>query len=251
MQLRASKATREGAELETAGGTLRVLGREGELSRVATPGDALAFFEAHGEVPLPPYITRAADASDRERYQSVFARDPGAVAAPTASLHFDAPLLAALAARGIESATVTLHVGRRHVPAAARRRPRRARDARGALCGAAGALLEAVLRTRYRGGRVVAVGTTVARTLEAAAASGALRAGAGETRLFIRPGYDFRVVDALLTNFHLPESTLMMLVSRVRRARAHPRGLCARGPRALSLLQLRRRDAAAGATAAG
>lgn len=212
VQLRASKATRAGTELLTAGGTLRVLGRTGELWRIATPGDALAFFEAHGEVPLPPYITRAADASDRERYQSVFARDPGAVAAPTASLHFDAPLLAALAARGIDSATVTLHVG------AGTFQPVRVDDLDTHVMHAEryavpDALLDAVRRARGHGGRVVAVGTTVARTLEAAAAGGALRAGRGETRLFIRQGHDFRVVDALLTNFHLPESTLMMLVA--------------------------------------
>jgi S-adenosylmethionine:tRNA ribosyltransferase-isomerase len=212
VQLRASKATRPGAELFTAGGTLRVIAREGELWRVATPGDALAFFEAHGEVPLPPYITRVAGASDRERYQSVFARDPGAVAAPTASLHFDATLLAALAARGIERATVTLHVG------AGTFQPLRVDDLDAHVMHAERyavpeSLVDAVRRTRERGGRVVAVGTTVARTLESAGADGTLRASAGETRLFIRPGYDFRVVDALLTNFHLPESTLLMLVS--------------------------------------
>jgi len=212
VQLRASKATRAGTELFTAGGTLRVLGREGELWRVATPADALAFFEAHGEIPLPPYITRAADASDRERYQSVFAREPGAVAAPTASLHFDTPLLDALAARGIDTATVTLHVG------AGTFQPLRVEDLDAHVMHAEryavpDSLVDAVRRTRERRGRVVCVGTTVARTLEAAAAGGELRAGTGETRLFIRPDYDFRVVDALLTNFHLPESTLMMLVA--------------------------------------
>ena len=212
VQLRASKPTRPGTELETAGGTLRVVAREGDLWRVATPGDALAFFETHGVVPLPPYITRAADEGDRERYQSVFAREPGAVAAPTASLHFDQRLLAALAARGVAFATVTLHVG------AGTFQPLRVDDIDAHVMHAERyvvpqAAVDAVARTRARGGRVVAVGTTVARTLESAASDGTLRAGSGETRLFIRPGYDFRMVDALLTNFHLPESTLLMLVA--------------------------------------
>jgi S-adenosylmethionine:tRNA ribosyltransferase-isomerase len=212
VQLRASKPTRPGTTLETAGGLLRVLGREGDLVRLATPGDALAFFEAHGEVPLPPYITRVADATDRERYQSVFAREPGAVAAPTASLHFDHPLVEALVARGVHTATVTLHVG------AGTFQPVRVEDVDSHVMHAERytvpqALLDAVRRTRERQGRVVAVGTTVARSLESAAAEGELRAGGGDTRLFIRPGYAFRVVDALVTNFHLPESTLLMLVS--------------------------------------
>jgi len=212
VQLRASKPTRPGTELETVGGTLRVLAREGDLWRVATPGDALAFFEAHGAVPLPPYIDRAAEEADRERYQSVFAREPGAVAAPTASLHFDPELLDALAARRVDAATVTLHVG------AGTFQPLRVEDVDAHVMHAEryvvpAAVVEAVRRARERGGRVVAVGTTVARTLESAAADGTLREGRGETRLFIRPGYDFRVVDALLTNFHLPESTLLMLVA--------------------------------------
>jgi S-adenosylmethionine:tRNA ribosyltransferase-isomerase len=212
VQVRASKSVRAGAQLLAAGGTLQVLGREGDLWRVATPGDALAFFEAHGEIPLPPYIARPADASDRERYQSIFAREPGAVAAPTASLHFDPALLAALQARGIRSATVTLHVG------AGTFQPLRVEDPAQHVMHAERyavpqAVVDAVRETRQRGGRVVAVGTTVARTLESAAAGGELRAGAGETQLFIRPGYAFRVVDVLLTNFHLPESTLLMLVA--------------------------------------
>ncbi|MET0292987.1 MAG: tRNA preQ1(34) S-adenosylmethionine ribosyltransferase-isomerase QueA [Steroidobacteraceae bacterium] len=212
VQARSSKGLRVDGELLTAGGTLRVIEREGELWRIATPGDSLTFFEQHGEIPLPPYIERAADASDRERYQSVFARDPGAVAAPTASLHFDAALLQALAARGIASATVTLHVG------AGTFQPMRAEDPDDHVMHAERyavpqATVDAVAATRARGGRIVAVGTTVARTLEAAAAEGELRAGAGETRLFVRPGYAFRIVDVLLTNFHLPESTLLMLVA--------------------------------------
>jgi S-adenosylmethionine:tRNA ribosyltransferase-isomerase len=212
VQVRASKPTRAGSTLETAGGKLRVLGREGDLLRVSTPGDALDFFEAHGEVPLPPYITRPVEPSDRERYQSVFARDPGAVAAPTASLHFDAALLEALGARGVRTATVTLHVG------AGTFQPLRVDEVDAHVMHAERfsvpeALVEAVHEARLRGGRVVAVGTTVARALESAASDGTLRAGRGDTRLFVRPGYAFRVVDALITNFHLPESTLLMLVS--------------------------------------
>ena len=212
VQMRASKAITPGLEVQTAGGTVTVLGREEDLWAVELPCETLAFFEAQGHVPLPPYISRADEALDRERYQSLFARVPGAVAAPTASLHFDQNVLAALAARDIASAQLTLHVGAgtfqplrvdelaQHVMHA----ERYAVDA---------ALVEAVQACRARGGRVVAVGTTVARALESAAAEGSLRANAGDTRLFITPGYKFKVIDALITNFHLPESTLLMLVS--------------------------------------
>jgi len=211
-QLSASKPLRAGMTIATAGGEVRVLERLGEMWRIALPGSALEFFERWGEVPLPPYIARAACASDRERYQSIFARERGAVAAPTASLHFDTALIAALEARGIERAFVTLHVG------AGTFQPLRVDDlaahtmhAERAVVGAA--TCEAVARTRARGGRVVAVGTTVMRALESSAlASAALAPWSGETRLFITPGFRFRVADALLTNFHLPESTLLMLV---------------------------------------
>ena len=225
VQLRASKPIREGLEIATPGGTVRVLGREDELWRVETPADALEFFEAWGEVPLPPYIHRSADASDRERYQSIFAREKGAVAAPTASLHFDAPLVAKLEAIGVARAFVTLHVG------AGTFQPLRTDDLdahkmHAERVSVSAATWEAVRRTREAGGRVVAVGTTVVRALESAAlhAEPARSAGAaamtgspnifsGETRLFIRPGFVFQVVDAMVTNFHLPESTLLMLVS--------------------------------------
>ncbi len=212
VQLRASKATRAGSEIETAGGVLRVGERHGDLFEIETPGDVLAFFEEHGAVPLPPYIAREPDASDRERYQSLFAREPGAVAAPTASLHFDAALLAALDARGIQRTCVTLHVG------AGTFQPLRADDTDDHVMHAEryrvdDDVVDAVRAARARGGRVVAVGTTAARALESAAADGELRASSGDTRLFIRPGYRFRVLDALLTNFHLPESTLLMLVA--------------------------------------
>jgi S-adenosylmethionine:tRNA ribosyltransferase-isomerase len=286
VQLRASKPIREGLEITTAGGVVRVVGREDELWRVDVPGDALEFFETWGEVPLPPYIHRSADANDRERYQSIFAREKGAVAAPTASLHFDAPLVAKLEAMGVGRAFVTLHVG------AGTFQPLRTDDldahkmhAERVSVGAA--TWKAIQSTRAAGGRIIAVGTTVVRALESAAlhvgerasdggepapvagerapeageltanagvltpnarelsraaeagANGtgetaALRVGeqasgvgkrgvasggrtadiwSGETRLFIRPGFEFQLVDAMVTNFHLPESTLLMLVS--------------------------------------
>jgi S-adenosylmethionine:tRNA ribosyltransferase-isomerase len=312
VQLRASKPIREGLEITTPGGVVRVVEREDELWRVEVPGpgDALEFFEAWGEVPLPPYIHRSADATDRERYQSIFAREKGAVAAPTASLHFDAALVAKLEAMGVERAFVTLHVG------AGTFQPLRTDDLdahkmHAERVSVSAATWEAIRRTREAGGRVIAVGTTVVRALESAAfeaaefqesphaetetpgsaaagdiagsgtttgggitASGTATAGditavgtdaagdvatagramaqgtiaqgakaasasvgdvsltagtagqvaqhahlgplptwSAETRLFIRPGFEFQLVDAMVTNFHLPESTLLMLVS--------------------------------------
>ena len=218
-QLAASKPVRAGLEIETAGGTVRVLGREDELWRIALPAPALEFFQRWGEAPLPPYIRRRPDHTDSERYQSIFAREPGAVAAPTASLHFDEPLLAALAERGVNRAYITLHVGagtfqplRTGSIAAHTLHAERAR--------VSAATCAAVADTRARGGHVVAVGTTVVRALESAAlaaSSGAapariLAPWSGDTRLFITPGFRFQVSDVLLTNFHLPESTLLMLV---------------------------------------
>ena len=210
---------RAGLEIDTAGGTVRVLGREDELWRIALPAPALEFFQRWGEVPLPPYIRRRPDHTDRERYQSIFAREPGAVAAPTASLHFDEPLLAALAERGVNRAHITLHVG------AGTFQPLRSESLAAHTLHAerawvSAATCEAIARTRARGGRVVAVGTTVVRALESAAlaANGgaastrALAPWSGDTRLFITPGFRFQVSDVLLTNFHLPESTLLMLV---------------------------------------
>jgi S-adenosylmethionine:tRNA ribosyltransferase-isomerase len=224
-QLSASKSVRAGLTIATAGGEVRVLERCADLWRIALPESALDFFERWGAVPLPPYIRRVPGASDRERYQSIFARERGAVAAPTASLHFDAGLLAALEARGVERAFVTLHVG------AGTFQPVRVDDLASHRMHAervvvSRATCEALSSTRARGGRVVAVGTTVMRALEAAAlANGngalvgqnrrtalALAPWAGETELFITPGFRFRLCDALLTNFHLPESTLLMLV---------------------------------------
>jgi S-adenosylmethionine:tRNA ribosyltransferase-isomerase len=231
VQLRASKPIREGLEITTAGGIVRVVGREDELWRVEVPapGEALEFFEAWGEVPLPPYIHRSADASDRERYQSIFAREKGAVAAPTASLHFDAPLVAKLEGMGVERAFVTLHVG------AGTFQPLRTDDLdahkmHAERVSVSAETRDAIRRTREAGGRVIAVGTTVVRALESAALQASAETGtagqdlprahavaettwSSETRLFIRPGFEFQLVDAMVTNFHLPESTLLMLVS--------------------------------------
>ena len=211
---RASKPFRAGQRLEVeGGGELLVAAREGELLRIESPGENLMeLLDRAGHVPLPPYIHRPDRPLDRERYQSLFAAKPGAVAAPTASLHFDAALLAAIGARGVEIACVTLHVGAGTFQPVRVEDPRQHRLHREwfavephtvAMVGAA----------KARGGRVVAVGTTVARSLESAAASGEMVAVTGETRLYILPGYRFRVIDALITNFHLPRSTLLMLVA--------------------------------------
>jgi S-adenosylmethionine:tRNA ribosyltransferase-isomerase len=213
VQLRASKAIREESEIATQGGPVRVVGKRGELWVVELPAPALEFFEACGDVPLPPYIIRTPGAADRERYQSIFARHAGAVAAPTASLHFDDALMAELKAREVATAFVTLHVG------AGTFQPLRTDDLDSHVMHAERVFVsaeacDAIARTRAAGARVVAIGTTVARSLEAAAlSSGAPAPFSGETQLFIRPGFRFQVVDALLTNFHLPESTLLMLVS--------------------------------------
>jgi S-adenosylmethionine:tRNA ribosyltransferase-isomerase len=222
-QLSASKPIRAGLAVTTAGGVVQVRERAGELWRIELPQPALAFFERFGEVPLPPYIRRRADALDRERYQSLLAHTPGAVAAPTASLHFDAPLLSALAQRGVRRALVTLHVG------VGTFQPVRVDELSGHRLHAEWAAVNeatcrAVQGARAAGRRVVAVGTTVVRALESAALADAADAAggaggpaalspwAGDTRLFITPGFRFRVSDMLLTNFHLPESTLLMLV---------------------------------------
>ncbi len=184
-----------------------MLGQQHGLWQVRTPGAALDFFETHGTVPLPPYIRREVGDQDRERYQSIFARDRGAVAAPTASLHFDAALVAMLDARGVRRTCVTLHVG------AGTFQPVRNPDLEQHVLHEERVVVSpeacaAIADTRKRGGRVIAVGTTVVRALEAAGPE----PWAGDTRLFIRPGFRFQVIDGLLTNFHLPESTLLMLV---------------------------------------
>lgn len=213
VQLRASHAPQPGGEIELPDGVrARVAGRVGALFELELDADVAEVLEAHGEVPLPPYIERAADAADRERYQTVFARAPGAVAAPTAGLHFDDALLAALEARGVERAFLTLHVG---AGTFAPVRTERIEDheLHAERLRVPAEVCAAVERCRARGGRVVAVGTTSVRALETAARGGTLAPFDGESKLFIYPGFRFRVVDALVTNFHLPESSLLMLVA--------------------------------------
>ena len=221
-QLRVSKPPAAGQTLVLDGeATAVVRARHGELYELELDRPALEYFEQHGHVPLPPYIRRPDAQSDRARYQTIYARERGAVAAPTAGLHFDAESIGALDARGVERAFVTLHVG------AGTFQPVRVDDVRSHRLHAERVRVDdsvcaAVARARARGGRVVAVGTTVVRALEAAARAvdeapehsggGALAPLDGETALFIYPGFRFRVVDAIITNFHLPESTLLMLV---------------------------------------
>lgn len=212
-QIRASKAPKAGSTLTLEGFHARVHARHDDLYELVFEGgrSALDILNTVGHVPLPPYIQRADQATDRERYQTVYARTPGSVAAPTAGLHFDEALLQRLAERGIESAFVTLHVGlgtfqplrvekiEDHVMHAERI------DVSARVC-------EQVLATRARGGRVIAVGTTSVRALESASRDGNIAPFHGETDIFIYPGYKFKSVDAIITNFHLPESTLLMLV---------------------------------------
>jgi len=213
-QVRASKPPKPGQKLLLEGGvTAEVRGREGEFHELAFDGEApvAEVLERIGHVPLPPYIARPDETSDRERYQTVYARHRGAVAAPTAGLHFDAAMLAALEARGVERAFVTLHVG------AGTFQPLRVDDIREHRMHAESlsvppATCDRISAAKREGRRVVAVGTTVVRALETAARDGTIAPFEGETDIFIYPGYRFRVVDALLTNFHLPESTLLMLV---------------------------------------
>lgn len=210
----ANKPVAGGLELELeGGGRARVLARREDLFEVAfgLDGPLDAYLGRHGHVPLPPYIKRPDEGRDRERYQTVYAERPGAVAAPTAGLHFDDATLAEIERRGIGIARATLHVG------AGTFRPVRAARVEDHVMHAERVRVDercarAVRETRARGGRVVAVGTTVVRALETAAATGEPQPFEGDTRLFIYPGYCFRVVDAMLTNFHLPGSTLLMLV---------------------------------------
>ena len=223
--LRASKSPRPGSRVyfggsaAAAGGPAGfeavVLGRAGpdqSLFRLRFPADPFALLERHGHVPLPPYITHADTAQDESRYQTVFAARPGAVAAPTAALHFDTGVLERLASRGVQRSNVTLHVG------AGTFQPVRTQDLslhtmHSEWFDVGAPTVEAIERTRAAGGRVVAVGTTTLRALESAALAGRLEAASRDTDIFITPGFRFRVVDALLTNFHLPKSTLLMLVS--------------------------------------
>jgi len=214
-QVRASHPPKPGSEiLLAAGARAEVLEREGGFVRLRfrDTGPLGDWLERYGAMPLPPYIARPPAPEDAERYQTVYARHPGAAAAPTAGLHFDRPMLERLAARGVSLARVTLHVGAgTFLPVRSRDLDRHRMHAE--RYEVPGDTVRAVADARTRGGRVLAIGTTTARALEAASAGGRLAAGAGETKLFIRPGYRFRSVDRLLTNFHLPRSTLLMLVS--------------------------------------
>jgi S-adenosylmethionine:tRNA ribosyltransferase-isomerase len=210
-QVRASKGLREDYVVRLADGhSVRMVGREADLYVLQFSGDALAIFQKHGQMPLPPYIDRSADDIDSERYQTVYASKLGAVAAPTAGLHFDKPLLDTLAAQGVKQAFVTLHVG------AGTFAPVRTDDIAAHVMHAEHvevprATCDAIAAARAAGGRIIAVGTTVVRSLETAAQDGPLKPYDGLTRIFIRPGHVFRAVDAIVTNFHLPESTLLML----------------------------------------
>jgi S-adenosylmethionine:tRNA ribosyltransferase-isomerase len=214
-QIGASKSPKPNSRIALDDGTtVTVLGREDEFYRLRfETGEPLEeVLRRTGHMPLPPYIRREADISDDERYQTVFAKNTGAVAAPTAGLHFDQPLLDALRERGVEFGHVTLHVG------AGTFQPMRAESLADHVMhrewlNVGATLCQQVARVRAAGGRIVAVGTTVVRSLETALRDGELRPFAGDTQIFIFPGYRIRSVDLLLTNFHLPESTLLMLVS--------------------------------------
>lgn len=219
-QLGVSKKPKEGSRIVLGdGSTVLVLGREGEFHslRFESPEPLEKLLPRLGRMPLPPYIERGGEASsidadDEVRYQTVFAHTPGAVAAPTAGLHFDAPLLDALRARGVDFGYVTLHVGAGTFQPV-RRESLEDHVMHREWLNVGAELVEKMRRTRARGGRVVAVGTTVVRALESAKHEGVVEPFAGETQIFIFPGYRITSVDALVTNFHLPESTLLMLVS--------------------------------------
>lgn len=221
VHLRASKSPKAGAVLRFGSGDgashfdAEMLGRGGpqdSLFRLRFPAEPFALIERHGHVPLPPYITHADDAEDERRYQTVFAARPGAAAAPTAALHFDDGVLAGLRSRGVGMASVTLHVG------AGTFQPVRTDNIaehkmHSEWFEVPQATVDAIAATHAAGGRVVSVGTTTLRALESAASGGRLVAGSRDTDIFITPGFQFRVVDLLVTNFHLPKSTLLMLVS--------------------------------------
>jgi S-adenosylmethionine:tRNA ribosyltransferase-isomerase len=228
-QIRASHAPWPGSRLLLEGVLeVHVVAREGTffLLRFPAPEDLVDLLERHGKLPLPPYIQRQSEEADEARYQTVYARERGSVAAPTAGLHFDEALMAALRSQGVDVAWLTLHVGAGtfqpvRVEDLAHHRMHRERYIIPADT------VSALAAARTRGGRIIAVGTTSLRALEAATQEGEIHAGPGETELFILPGFRFRTADALITNFHLPKSTLLMLVSafggmeEMRRAYAH------------------------------
>jgi S-adenosylmethionine:tRNA ribosyltransferase-isomerase len=213
--LKASKAPKAGAVIELDSGFYcEVQDRTDDLFHLEFKGadNLLALLAKIGHIPLPPYITRADDESDLSRYQTVFAKQAGAVAAPTAGLHFDEAMLEKLRVKGVQTTFVTLHVG------SGTFQPVRVENLAEHLMHkeyfiVTSATVDAVLQTKARGGRVIAIGTTAVRALESASQTGELKPCFGDTDLFITPGYEFKSVDAMLTNFHLPESTLLMLVS--------------------------------------
>ena len=213
VHLKASKTPGIGSSLRLADDEdAHITGREGSLYVLQFSTDILPFLAAHGEVPLPPYLGRSADEDDAERYQTVYAKDPGAVAAPTAGLHFDTAMLEETKASGVQHAWVTLHVGAGTFQSL-RKEQIDENHLHSERVVVSEACCAAVQETRSSGGRVIAIGTTSVRALECAAAAGALSEYDGETDIFISPGYEFRAVDALLTNFHLPKSSLLMLVA--------------------------------------
>ena len=211
--VKASKSPKPGGRLLLAEDVVaEVIGRDGDLYALKLSVDVLPFLEAHGDVPLPPYLGRDAESDDIERYQTVYARDPGAVAAPTAGLHFDEAMLAETREAGARHAWVTLHVGAGTFQSL---REEDIQDNRlhSERVEVSEACCEAIDVAKAAGGRVIAIGTTTVRSLECASASGRLQPYSGETDMFILPGYEFRTVDAMITNFHLPQSSLLMLVA--------------------------------------
>lgn len=213
--VRASKSPKAGSQLILEDAVhATMLGREGDLFKLKFLGEqsVIALLDAHGHMPLPPYIERADEDDDQQRYQTVYAKHPGAVAAPTAGLHFDESLLNRLLNKGVKSAFVTLHVG------AGTFQPVRVENIEDHHMHAEyidvdAMVVEQIQQTKAQGGRVIAVGTTSVRSLESAAMQGELAEFHGDSQIFIYPGYKFKVVDAMITNFHLPQSTLLMLVS--------------------------------------
>ena len=212
-QVRASKSPQADSQIQLDNGkSITVLGREGEFFRLDFGQDVLELLCQAGEMPIPPYMERPAVAFDSERYQTVYAKEPGAVAAPTAGLHFDEPLLRKIADKGIEAVFVTLHVGAgtfqpvRVDDVTTHQMHREWMEIDQAAC-------DKIAAAKAKGGRVIAVGTTSVRVLETAAVDGKVQPFVGDTQIFIYPPYTFQAVDALITNFHLPESTLLMLVA--------------------------------------
>ena len=211
--VKASKSPKPGGRLLLADDVVaEVIGRDGDLYALQFSVDVMSFLETHGDVPLPPYLGRDADSDDIERYQTVYARDPGAVAAPTAGLHFDEAMLAETREAGARHAWVTLHVGAGTFQSL---REEDIQDNRlhSERVEVSEACCEAIDAAKTAGGRVIAIGTTSVRSLECASASGRVQPYSGETDMFILPGYEFRTVDAMVTNFHLPQSSLLMLVA--------------------------------------